>query len=70
LNPECSNRFGWWPLRLGGEIFSAEGLHDWGRRAVPLLNYTLAFALQLRKSTEDFRARRLQHIDDSTAICT
>jgi hypothetical protein len=36
-----------------GEITSAEGLHDWGRRAVPLLNYTLAFALQLRKRTEN-----------------
>jgi hypothetical protein len=37
---------------LGGEITLAEGLHDWGRRAVSLLNYTLEFALQLRKSTE------------------
>jgi hypothetical protein len=37
----------------GGEITSAEGLHDWGRRAVPLLNYTLEFALELRKSTEN-----------------
>jgi hypothetical protein len=36
-----------------GEITSAEGLHDWRRRAVPLLNNTLAFALQLRKSTEN-----------------
>jgi hypothetical protein len=36
-----------------GEIASAEGLHDWGRRAVPLLNYTPEFALQLRKSTEN-----------------
>jgi hypothetical protein len=35
-----------------GKITSAEGLHDWGRRAVPLLNYTLAFALQLGKNTE------------------
>jgi hypothetical protein len=35
-----------------GEITSVEGLHDCGGRAVPLLNYTLAFALQLRKSTE------------------
>jgi hypothetical protein len=37
----------------GGGITSAEGLRDWGRRAVPLFNYTLAFALQLRKSTEN-----------------
>jgi hypothetical protein len=29
---------------LGGGITSAEGIRDWGRRAVPLLNYTLAFA--------------------------
>jgi hypothetical protein len=36
----------------GGGITLAEGLHDWGRRAVLLLNYTLSFALQLRKSTE------------------
>jgi hypothetical protein len=65
----CEKDFGWmalwglnpevlWPLWLmasatWGEITSAEGLHDFGRRAVPLLNYTLAFALQLRKSTEN-----------------
>jgi hypothetical protein len=42
-----------------GEITSAEGLHDWGRRAVPLLNYTLALALQLRKSTENLSPGRL-----------
>jgi hypothetical protein len=50
---KCCDRFGWWPLRLSGEITSAEGLHDWGRQAVPLLNYILEFALQLRKSTEN-----------------
>jgi hypothetical protein len=38
---------------LGGGITLAEGLRDWGWRAVSLLNYTLAFALQLRKSTEN-----------------
>jgi hypothetical protein len=32
---------------------SAEGLHDWRGRAVPLLNFSLAFAFQLRKSTEN-----------------
>jgi hypothetical protein len=48
----CWDRFDWWPLRLGG-ITLAEGLHDWGRRVVPLLNYTPAFALQLRKSTDN-----------------
>jgi hypothetical protein len=51
---KCWDRSGWWPLRLGGGgNTSAEGLHDWGRRVVPLLNYTLAFALQLRESTEN-----------------
>jgi hypothetical protein len=35
-----------------GGIILAEGLHDWGMRAVPLISYILAFALQLRKSTE------------------
>jgi hypothetical protein len=29
----------------------AVGLYDWGKRAMPLFNYTLAFALQLRKIT-------------------
>jgi hypothetical protein len=33
-------------------IILAEGLHYWGRRAVPLFNYTQALVLQLRKSTE------------------
>jgi hypothetical protein len=37
----------------GGGIILAGGLYRWGRRAVPLLNYALEFALQLRKSTED-----------------
>jgi hypothetical protein len=52
LNPEglgshwlMASATWWWGVNL------AEGLHDWGRRAVPLLNYNLAFALQLRKST-------------------
>jgi hypothetical protein len=31
----------------------AKDLHDWGRRAVLLANYALAFALELRKSTEN-----------------
>jgi hypothetical protein len=53
LNPEVL-----WSLWLmasatWGKITSAEGLNDWGKRAVPLLNYTLAFTLQLRKSTEN-----------------
>jgi hypothetical protein len=65
----CKKDYGWmalWGLNtelLGslwlmasatwGENHSVEGLHDWGRQAVPLLNYTLAFSLQLRKSTEN-----------------
>jgi hypothetical protein len=31
-------------------IALAEGLHDWGRWTVPLLNYALSFDLQLRKT--------------------
>jgi hypothetical protein len=31
-----------------------EGLHDLGRRALSLLNYTIALVLQLRKNTENF----------------
>jgi hypothetical protein len=49
----CWDRFDWWPPRFRGIITSSEGLHNWGRQAVPLLSYTLAFALQLRKSTEN-----------------
>jgi hypothetical protein len=56
---KCWDRFDWWPLRLMGEITSAEGLHDWGRRAVFLLNYTLALALQLRKSMENSQWSRV-----------
>jgi hypothetical protein len=36
----------------------AEGLHDWGMRAVPLLSYTLTFSLQLRKSKENLSQGR------------
>jgi hypothetical protein len=41
---------------LGGggvRITSAEDLHVWGRRTMPLFDNTQAFALQLRKSTEN-----------------
>jgi hypothetical protein len=55
LNPEVFGSL--WQDRLcdwgGGGITSAKSLCDWGRRAVPILNSTLAFALQLRKSTEN-----------------
>jgi hypothetical protein len=69
LNPEVFGSLWLMTSATWGEITSAEGLHDWGRRAVPLLNYTLAFSLQLRKSTEnlsqgsrvvgDYSSRRL-----------
>jgi hypothetical protein len=65
----CKKSFGWmalwglnpevlWLLWLmasatWGKITSAEGLHGWGRRAVPFFNYTLAFALKLRETTEN-----------------
>jgi hypothetical protein len=50
----CWDHYGWWPLLLGkGEITVAEGLHVWGRQAMPLLNFTLAFTLQLRKRMEN-----------------
>jgi hypothetical protein len=55
-----------------GGITSAEGLHDWGRRAVPLFSYTLVFASTLRKNTEnisqcsrvvgDYSLRRLDRL--------
>jgi hypothetical protein len=55
LNPEVLGSlwmmaFATW---VGGGITLAKGLHDWGTRAVPLLNYALAFALQLMKITEN-----------------
>jgi hypothetical protein len=37
----------------GGGITLDKGLHDCERRSVPLLNYTLAFSIQLRKSREN-----------------
>jgi hypothetical protein len=40
------------------EIALAQGLHDWGMRAVPVFSYTLAFVLQLRKSTENLSQGR------------
>jgi hypothetical protein len=39
---------------LGGNIL-AEGLHDWAGRAHLFFNFTLAFALQLRKYKETIR---------------
>jgi hypothetical protein len=38
----------------GGGVILTEFLHDWGRRAVLLFfNYTMEFALKLRKNTEN-----------------
>jgi hypothetical protein len=51
LNPEGLGSLWLRTSATWGGIILAYGLHDWGRRAVPLLNYTLEFALQLRKST-------------------
>jgi hypothetical protein len=46
---------GLWDFWGGGArgITSADGFRDWGGEPFPLLNYTLVFALQLRKSTEN-----------------
>jgi hypothetical protein len=43
---------------LGGKSLQLKASVIWGRRAVPLLNYTLAFALELRKSTENLSQGR------------
>jgi hypothetical protein len=40
-------------VKLGKKNSLAEDLHDWGRQAMLFLNFTLAFALQLRKSKEN-----------------
>jgi hypothetical protein len=53
LSPEVLGSLCLMASATQGEITSAEGLRDWGRRPVPHLNYTLAFALQLRKCTEN-----------------
>jgi hypothetical protein len=39
--------------REGGGVALAESLHGWEKKSVSLLNYTVAFALQLKKSTEN-----------------
>jgi hypothetical protein len=55
-NQKGWDRLSWWSLRLwgeGGGVIFAECLHGWGRRAMSLLNYTLAFEIQLRKSTQN-----------------
>jgi hypothetical protein len=41
----------------------AEGLRDWESRAVPFFDCTLAFALQLRKSTENLSHGRRSVLD-------
>jgi hypothetical protein len=49
---KCWGRFGWRPLRLGGDHF---GLRPpwWGGGPCPFSHYALAFALQPRKSMEN-----------------
>jgi hypothetical protein len=42
-----------WELNPEGRFVLAEGLRDKRRRPCPFLSYTLAFSLQLRKSTEN-----------------
>jgi hypothetical protein len=37
------------------EIALVDDLHNWGGQAMPLLNHTPAFAIQLRRGTENFR---------------
>jgi hypothetical protein len=54
-NQNAWNRFGFRPLCLaggGGVIFTVI-LHEWGRRTVSLLNYTLEVNLQPWKNTEN-----------------
>jgi hypothetical protein len=53
LNPEGLGSLWLMASVTCGEIILAEGLHDLGGQAVPLLNYTPAFALQLRKSMKN-----------------
>jgi hypothetical protein len=58
LNPEEFGSLWLMASATWRKITLAEGLHDWGRQAEPLLNYTLAFALQLRKRTENLSPGR------------
>jgi hypothetical protein len=53
-------RFGWRPLRHFGGSLRLKASMIRCRRAVPLLIYTLAFALQLRRSTENLSQGRCQ----------
>jgi hypothetical protein len=53
LNPEGLGSLWQIAPATWGEIILPEGLNDCGRRAMPLFNYTLAFALQLSKSMEN-----------------
>jgi hypothetical protein len=53
---------------LGG-IILVEGLNDWVRQAVPLLNHTLIFALQLRKSTDNLNQALLCVVRICVCLC-
>jgi hypothetical protein len=46
----------------------AEGLHEWGRWAVPLFSYTLVFALRLRKSTGNLSELSRLALDTSRCV--
>jgi hypothetical protein len=58
LNPEILGSLWLMASATSERMLLAEGLHDWRRRAVPLLIYTLKVALQLRKSTENLSQDR------------
>jgi hypothetical protein len=76
--PNDWDSISWRPLWLGGGggINLAEGLRNCGKRSLPLLNYTLAFALQLRGSTENIiKGSRIvwdtsRYVDFSTFLGT
>jgi hypothetical protein len=53
LNPEGLGSLWLMAPATWVENILSEGLHERGRQAKPLLNYALAFVLQLRKSTEN-----------------
>jgi hypothetical protein len=50
MNPEVLGLLWLMASATRGEITFAEDLRDWGKRAVPLSNYTLALALQRGKA--------------------
>lgn len=63
LKPERLTSLWLTTLQTWGGITLAKGLRDRGWRALPILNYTLTFALQLRtaRKTSDRVAKWLDH---------